>query len=368
MALLQTVLRKPRKRRTRVSPKTAPGSAPGTLVADHEAPPPVVRVIGYDGDDLVDETIDDLSTIPKLLDRWSVTWINIDGVGDPAVIEGLGKLFDLHPLALEDVANGNQRPKLEEYAGNVFIVARMPHLDVDGLYSEQLCLFLGANFVITFQERAGDCFEPVRKRIREGRRERFLKADYLAYALLDAIIDSFFPVLERFGERLEGLEEEIAANPRAEIIGKVHDTKHDLLALRRSIWPQRDLLNSLLRDPVAQVSDMTRTYFRDCYDHAVRIIDLVETYRELASGLTEFYQSTVGQRMNEIMKVLTVMATIFIPLTFVAGIYGMNFNPDASPWNMPELNWYWGYPVALLFMALLALAMLVYFRRKGWVG
>ncbi len=358
---------KPRKRRRRHITRTAPGTPPGTLLVDPAAPKPVVRVLAYGPDRMVEDTLADPLALGDYLKRWPVTWVNVDGLGDAQTIEAIGKALDLHHLALEDVVNTHQRPKLEEYEDNLFIVVRMPQFE-EIFQTEQLSIFLGPNYVLTFQERAGDCFEPVRKRLREGPRNRMLKADYLAYALTDAIVDSYFPVLEAFGERLEQLEEEIAHRPTADVLSRVHEIKHDLLTLRRSIWPVRDILNSLVRDPVPLVSETTRTYFRDCYDHTVRIIDLVETYRELGTGLTEFYQSTVGQRMNEIMKVLTVIATIFIPLTFIVGVYGMNFNPAVSPLNMPELNWYFGYPFSVLLMLLVIVSMTVYFRRKGWIG
>jgi len=328
------------KRWPRISPRTAPGSPPGTVVADPEAPRPVVRVYGCDAENLVEEIVEDLQAIPKLRQKWPLVWVMV---------------------------NANQRPKLEDYPDHIFVVLRMPRIEEEEFRTEQLGLFFGAGYVLTFQERAGDCFEPVRKRLRDIPRNRFLQADYLAYALLDAIIDSYFPVLEAFAERLDDLEDRIALQPNAEMIGEIFEMKHAMLAVRRAVWPTRDLLNAMLRDAVPLISDTTRTYLRDCYDHAVRIIDLVETYRELSAGLMEFYQSSVGHRMNEIMKVLTIIATIFIPLTFIAGIYGMNFNPDRSPWNMPELNWYWGYPAALLAMAALALMMIVYFRRRRWL-
>lgn len=356
------------RRRVRISPRTPPGTAPGTLVSDLEAPQPVVSVMAYTGDELIEQTVSEPKALRDMLERWTLVWVNVNGLGDAGTIQAIGEIFGLNALALEDVLNTNQRPKLEEFPDLVFIVARMPSLEEDGLFTEQLSLCIGSNFVITFQERSGDCFDPVRKRIRESRRIRFLQPDYLGYALLDAVVDSYFPVLEALGERLDGLEEAIAANPDAAVVTETYRVRHDLLALRRSIWPERDVLNSLVRDPIVNISDATRAYFRDCYDHAVRIIDLVETYRELASGLTELYQSSVSHRMNEVMKVLTVIATLFIPLTFIAGIYGMNFNTEVSPWNLPELNWYWGYPAALAAMVILAVAMLIYFRRKGWIG
>ncbi len=354
--------------RPRIGAKSPPGSAPGTIEIDHKAPPPVIRVMAYDSDRVLEETLETPLAIADYVKKWPVVWINIDGVGDAETIRAVGELFGLHPLALEDVANSRQRPKYEEYDGHAFIVVRMPELSERGLRNEQVSLFLGSDFVVTFQEWPGDCFDPVRKRIRESARTRFCSSDYLAYALLDAIVDSYFPVLEELSERLDEMEEEIAVAPTAEIVSRIFSTKHDLLSLRRTIWPTRDMLNSLIRDPVTLISDSTRTYLRDCYDHAVRIVDLVETYRDLNSGLMELYQSSVGHRMNEIMKVLTIIATIFIPLTFIAGIYGMNFSVDASPWNMPELQWYLGYPLTLLVMAVLTAGMVLYFRRKGWIG
>lgn len=356
------------KLRPRISPRTSPGAPPGTLAVDPHALPPTISVIAYDAGEIVEETVDGVDAIRKLRERWPVVWVNVDGLGDARALQSIGDEFGLHPLALEDVVNANQRPKLELFDEHLLVIARMPELSETGLRSEQLSLFLGSGFVLTFQEREGDCFDPVRKRIRAERRERFLQPDYLAYALLDALIDSYFPVLEAFGEGIDRLEESITDDPHVGLVSQIQDTRHNLLGLRRAIWPERDLLTALARDPIPQISDTTRTYLRDCYDHAVRIIDLVETYRELSSGLTELYQSTVGHRMNEIMKVLTIMATIFIPLTFVAGIYGMNFNTETSPWNMPELGWYWGYPFTLLLMAVIVVGMILYFRKRGWVG
>jgi magnesium transporter len=230
-------------------------------------------------------------------------------------------------------------------------------------------MFLNDRILLTFQERPGDCFDLVRDRIRKRRGQiRNRGADYLTYALLDAVIDGYFPVLEACGERLETLETSVIAEPSRDQVVQVHDMKRDLLSLRRAVWPQREMVNALTRDSTAFVSDQTQVYLRDCYDHTVQLMDMVETYREIASGLLDIYLSSVGTKMNEIMKVLTIIATIFIPLSFIAGLYGMNFDPKASPWNMPELAWYWGYPVALALMLAVALGLLVYFRRKGWIG
>lgn len=356
------------KRLPRIGPRTAPGAPPGSLVADPNAFQPVIRVHGCDADKLVEEEVEDLGIIPALRDKWPLVWVNVDGLGDADKLRAIGEMFRLHPLALEDVVNANQRPKLEDYPDQIFMILRMPRIEEGKFRTEQLSLFFGAGYVLTFQEQPGDCFEPVRKRLRDVPRTLFLQADYLAYALLDAIIDSYFPVLEAFAERLDELEDRIAIEPSAEMIGEIFETKHAMLSVRRAIWPMRDLFNSMLRDPKSLISDTTRTYLRDCYDHTVRIIDLVETYRELSAGLMELYQSSVGHRMNEIMKVLTIIATIFMPLSFMAGIYGMNFNPDRSPWNMPELDWYLGYPAALIAMATLAGLMVWYFRSRRWLG
>jgi magnesium transporter len=227
---------------------------------------------------------------------------------------------------------------------------------------------LGPNFVVTFQEKPGDCFGNVRQRLRAGKGLlRKSGPDYLAYALLDAVVDGYFPVLEVYGERLEHLEDQIVADMPADCLLRIHDLRRDLLTLRRAVWPLREAINTLLRD-AETIQKETRLYLNDCYDHTVQIMDLVETYREIASGLMEVYLSSMGNRLNEVMKMLTIIATIFIPLTFIAGIYGMNFDTEASPWNMPELEWAYGYPACLLFMATIAGILLAYFRRRGWIG
>jgi magnesium transporter len=324
--------------------------------------------MSYGPGDLLEEQLVGVEEIPGLLGARPVTWVNVDGLGDTQVLRSLGETFGLHRLALEDVVNVHQRAKVEPYEGEVFIVTRMAALG-DRFSTEQLSLFLGPGFVLTFQERQGDCFEPVRQRIRTGRgRLRAAGPDYLAYALLDAVMDHYFPVLERYSDCLDELEQMVLSDPSDRVLARVMEAKRDLLALRRAVWPHREAFNALVREPLDLVEEETRTYFRDCYDHTVQIIDVMETYRELASGLMDIYLSSLSNRMNEVMKVLTIIATIFIPLSFVAGLYGMNFDPDISPWNMPELSWYWGYPIALGSMGLVAFGMLLYFRRKGWLG
>ncbi|MEW6297764.1 MAG: magnesium/cobalt transporter CorA [Thermodesulfobacteriota bacterium] len=360
----------PAKRRRKAwARRTPPGAPPGTLVVDPTAPPPVVRVIAYGPHEVVEQEVTDPGRIRDFLGRWPVTWVNVEGLGDAGTVRALGELFGLHPLALEDVIHVHQRAKVEQYDAYHFIVARMVRLD-ESVGSEQLSLFLGHNFVLTFQEGyPGDCLEAVRTRLRKGQGQiRGAGADYLAYALLDAVVDCYFPVLEEYGERLEQLEAELIARPGAEAVSRLHTIKRDLLALRRALWPQREAFNTLLRDDAPLITHETRLHLRDCYDHTVQLIDLVETYRELSADLMDVYLSSVGNRTNEIMRVLTVIATVFMPLTFIAGVYGMNFNPAASPWNMPELNWYWGYPFSLTLMAGVAFAQLVFFWRRGWLG
>jgi magnesium transporter len=362
--------RKSRRRRhaNGVERRTPPGSPPGSLVSDPNAPSPVIHVIGYGPDGIHEYEVADLSLTEQYLATYPVTWVNVDGLGDAAILRRLGEMFGIHILALEDVNNPHQRAKVEQYPENLFIVGRMVGI-ADRLETEQLSLFLGQNYVLTFQERPGDSFDPVRDRIRRaGGRVRSAGPDYLAYALIDALIDNYFPVLEQYGERLETLEDEVITRPGPGLVAQIHEIKRDLLTLRRAIWPLRETVNSLVRDPIPLIRDETRIYLRDCYDHTVQIIDLLENYRDIASGLMEVYLSSVSNRLNEIMKILTMFTAFFIPLSLITGIYGMNFNGAISPLNMPELNWYLGYPYALGLMAVVAIGMLMYFRKKKWLG
>lgn len=354
--------------RNRNHRRQAPGSSPGTLIEDPNAPKPVLRVMAYGPNGIVERTVDTPDAVREFLSTWPVTWVNVDGLGDAAAIAKLGSIFNLHVLAMEDVINVHQRAKVEQYADYYFIVGRMVDF-ADRVETEQISLFLGKNFVLTFQELPGDSFDPVRERIRKaGGRIRNAGPDYLAYALIDAFVDHYFPVLERYGEQLEAIEEEVMLKPDRDIISRIHNVKRDLLTLRRAAWPLREALTTLYRETTPLICTDTRLFLRDCYDHSVQIIDLLENYRDIASSLTDIYLSSVSNRMNEVMKVLTIFTSIFIPLNFIAGIYGMNFNPERSPLNMPELNWYFGYPFALTLMALLAIVMLIYFGRKGWLA
>jgi len=356
-----------RQRHFRVRRRSRPGAPPGTLIADPQAHGSAIHMIAY-GPDAIDEregcTAADIRAARA---RAPVVWINVDGLADIALIEELGNIFGLHGLALEDVVNVHQRPKAEEYDDHVFVVLRMI-TGSDGAETEQLSLFLGAGFVLTFQERPGDCLDPVRERLRRGKGQvRGAGADYLAYTLIDAVIDAYFPVLEGHGEVLEDLEDEVVARPRAELVAELHAMKRSLLTLRRAIWPQREMVNALVREESPFISHQTSYYLRDCYDHTIQLLDLVETYREIATGLVDVYLSSMSARLNEIMKVLTVIATIFMPLGFIAGVYGMNFD-RASPWNMPELGWRFGYPFALAVMLAAAVGLIIFFRRRGWLG
>ncbi|MGH8149739.1 MAG: magnesium/cobalt transporter CorA [Steroidobacteraceae bacterium] len=336
-------------------------------------------------------SIDDL---PELPPQHTVRWISVTGLGDATVLRAIGKRFDLHPLALEDIANTTQRPKGETYGNYLFIVTRIPtrfgptqsgngasvpgeaaddadqHVEIreGDLVTEPLSICLGEDFVLTFQEGDNDVFEPVRQRLKHGSgRLRTRGADYLVYALIDAAIDAFFPLLEIYGEYLEDLETDVIKSRGIDQMARIHGLKRNLLTARRTVWPQREMLNAIIRDEMSRVSVETKVFLRDCYDHTIQLIDMIETYREITSGLIDMQLASQSNRMNEIMKVLTIIATIFIPLTFIVGVYGMNFD-TASHWNMPELKWRYGYPAVWVFMVAIAVGLLVWFKRKGWVG
>lgn len=363
--------KKKTKQRTRrkksVSADT--GKLPGSLVASPDSVAPRVQVIAFNQEEMIEKELSDLNEINSILEKWQVTWVNIDGLGDVHTIGIIGQIFGLHPLALEDVLNPHQRSKLEQFADHYFFVIHMPRL-AEELETEQVSIFFGRKFVVTFQEDIPhDCFDAVRQRIRKNRGLLHkYKADYLAYSLIDAVIDAYFPVLESCGEQLDEVEQGILLQPGRGIISRIHDIKRALLILRRTIWPQREAVNMLLREPIDFIEEETKFHLRDCYDHLVRLIDLIETYRERAADLMDLNFSTISNQMNEVIKVLTIMSTIFIPLTFISSIYGMNFNTEMSPLNMPELKWYFGYPFSLLLMFVIAVAMIVFFRLRGWIG
>ena len=357
----------PRRRKTEKRRRSAPGTAPGTIQVDPNAQQTTIRLIAFDGEQLKEQEISSVAQLTQFVGKGYTVWIDVTGLGSGETIRSLGEFLGLHPLALEDVVNVHQRAKLDTFRDTLFIVARMID-DSTSITSEQISFFLKEGLLVTFQERPGDCWDPVRERLRQSRgRIRNLGADYLLYALIDAIVDSYFPVVDIISEHVDALDEEITAavNPRQ--IQSVHEIRGQLLSLRRAIRPHREMINELIRDDHPMISGETRVFFRDCYDHVVQVIDLVDTYRELTADLRDFYLSSISNHMNEIMKVLTIMSTIFIPLSFIAGVYGMNFHDDVSPWNMPELSWMYGYPFAWCVMLAVAGGLLFFFRRKRWI-
>ena len=348
-----------------------PGSLPGTIAISQPARSPQINLIDYNQNELI--YLNNLTPreCAAYLDTESVSWFDITVLNNESTWQELGRVFNLHPLILEAVVNVPQRPKIEDHSEQLVIITQMANLkpQATGFWLEQVSFVLGKNYLLTVQEEPErDCFDPIRERLNRNRgviRQR--QADYLTYALWDAVIDGYFPVLEAYGEKIELLEDEAIKYPSNRTLAKIHRVRRELLALRRGIWSQRDALNVLIREGHPLVSDRVQPYLKDCYDHTVQIIDMLETYRELASGLMDVYLSAVSNKTNEVMRLLTVISTIFIPLTFIAGVYGMNFNPDASPWNMPELNWYWGYSAFWVVTLAIAFTLVFYFWRKGWL-
>ena len=342
------------------------GLPPGTLVhlGDKKTEYVRIRLIDYDEDSFEEK---ELSTIDECLpykDKSTVTWINIDGLHEVDIIQKIGKEFGLHPLVLEDVVNTEQRPKIEDLEDYIFIISKMLFYneEEDQVKIEQFSLVLGKNFVLSFQEKFGDIFNPVRQRLRVKRgRIRKRGADYLMYALIDSIVDNYFSVLEKIGEKVESLEEELMIDPSQKTLQAIHHLKTELIFLRKSVWPLREVISYLERGESNLIQDKTGIFLRDVYDHTIQVIDTIETFRDMVSGMLDVYLSSVSNRMNEVMKVLTIIATIFMPMTFIAGIYGMNFK------FMPELEWNWGYPLVLGMMLLLVVIMLLWFRRKRFL-
>lgn len=360
-----------RRHRQRLTHEPPPASPPGTLLLDSTARPQIF-VIDYDAHVVVEKRIQSVEEVVEYLtdERPSITWVDVRGIGHKETFERLGEIFKVHPLALEDIVNVPQRPKVDAYAEHLLIIARMAQsAEACGLRTEQLAILFGQGFVLTVQEEADwDVMESVRERIRKGRGSvRTRGSDYLAYALLDAVVDEFFPVLEKLGERIEDLELEVTT-ARRPMSRDIHVVKRELLTLRRAIWPQRDMVNALLREESPLIAKETRLYLRDTYDHAVQVMDMVETFREITSGIMDLYLSGVSNRMNEIMKVLTIISTIFLPITAIAGVYGMNFHRESSPYNMPELDWYYGYPLVLGMMTASVVGLFLFYWRKGWIG
>jgi magnesium transporter len=343
---------------------TAPGSAPATLVAlpEQAGSKPKLQLIEYDAHSFQEREIEvsDLDSIQSS----RVSWINIGGLGDVETLRKVGEHFQIHPLALEDVFNTGQRPHIDEYEDQLFIVLQMAYEETEGeLVFEQVSLLLGKHYVITIQEdAAADVFEPVRKRLREGLgNARFLHSDYLAYTLIDAVIDQFFPLSEALGDSIESMEEEVLTAPSRDKLEKIHEFRQALAQLRRAVWPAREVLARLLRDESGLIAEKTKPFLRDCLDHVLAIADLLETYRDITTSFMDLYVSSLSMRTNDIMRVLTIISSIFIPLTFIAGLYGMNFA------KMPELHWRFGYPAVLIVMLAVAGGMILFFKRKNWL-
>jgi len=341
------------------------GLPPGTIVyvGRKKSASTRTRIIEFNETNFKEREILEIEEVFPLKDQTNY-WINIDGLQKIEIIEKIGKQFGIHPLVLEDVANTGQRPKIEDFGDYIFAVLKMLQYNEKDKETqiEQISLILGSNWVISFQENEGDVFDPIRERLRTDKgRIRKMGADYLVYALLDAVVDNYFVVLERIGEKIEGIEDEIVTNPSPETLQAIHDLKRQMILLRKSVWPLREVISRLERWESKLINKSIDIFLRDVYDHTIQVIDAVETYRDMLSGMLDIYMSSVSNRMNEVMKVLTIIATIFIPLTLVAGIYGMNFT------YMPELEWIWGYPFILLIMLAVVIVMLFYFRKRKWL-
>ncbi|HUT56264.1 MAG TPA: magnesium/cobalt transporter CorA [Phycisphaerae bacterium] len=342
------------------------GLPPGTPVytGAEKAEPVAVTLIDYDEASVREEQVADVKALGELKDKPSVTWINVDGVHDAALVQSLAESFGLHPLVQEDILDTGQRAKVEDFEDYLYFVVKMLRwAEPPGeMVVEQVSLVLGRNFVISFQERSGDVFDPIRHRIRTGKgRIRKLGANYLAYSLLDAIVDGYFAVLEKLGEQIEAMEDQTMTRPSPDTLREIYRLKREGLFLRRSVWPVRELVGGLERIESPLIGDAISAYLRDLYDHTIQAIETTEALRDTLSGMLDTYLSSLSNRMNEVMKVLTIIATIFIPLTFIAGLYGMNFK------FMPELEWYWAYPAVLIVMAAVGAVMLVFFRRRHWL-
>ncbi|MFO7712912.1 magnesium/cobalt transporter CorA [Desulfosarcina sp.] len=350
---------------TRKSSKKA-GSSPGTLVhvGERKTDDVHLALLHYDAETVIERPLALVEEALPLLKSSATTWLNIDGIHDISLMEHIGRHYGVHPLTLEDVLNTTQRPKTEAFDDYLYVVVKMLHYDTEKnrISSEQVSLILGKTFLLTFQEDVGDVFTPVRERIRKGKgRIRTGGCDYLAYALIDAIVDNYFVILEKVGQRLETLEETIDENPDAGMLEAIHAIRRELIFLRKQVWPLREVIAHLQKDGTPMVGEAVGPFLRDVYDHTIQTIDTIESFRDILSSMQDLYLSILSNRMNEVMKVLTIIATIFIPITFVAGIYGMNFS------SMPELTWRWGYLFVWMIILSVVSSMLVFFRRKRWI-
>ncbi|MDD5327397.1 MAG: magnesium/cobalt transporter CorA [Phycisphaerae bacterium] len=342
------------------------GLPPGTLVHIGERKVESARItfIDYDEQNFQEKQVSSIEECFQFKTTPTVTWINIDGIHEVDIIEKLGRQFELHHLILEDIVNTDQRPKFEDCEKYFFIVLKMLSYDDKNqtVEEEQVSLVLGENFVISLQERIGDVFDPVRDRIRNSKgRIRKMGADYLCYSLIDTVVDNYFTILEKMGDKIESMEDKLVLDPTQKTFQQIHILKREMISLRKSVWPLRELISGLQRSESSLIRQSTGIYLRDVYDHTIQVIDTVESFRDMVSSMLDIYLSSISNRMNAVMKVLTIIATIFIPLTFIVGIYGMNFR------HMPELQWRWAYPFVWAVMITVAIGMLIYFRKKKWL-
>lgn len=346
---------------------TSPGAAPGTVQPGPDANPSTVRVMAYSVGKLDEREITDIESLPKIVAEHSVTWIDVAGLGNSELVKRLSDMFGVHPLALEDIVNVHQRAKVEPYEDSLFVIARLPQWIDEHFESEQFSIFVRGPVVLTFQEKSADWFEPIRQRIRKSLgRSKVVARDYLIYTLLDIVIDSYFPIVDRLGDALEEIEAKLVNGKSRDVLSEIHSLLHELLLVRRTVRPHRDAINELLRDMSDLIDDDTQVFFRDCADHTIQLIELVEVYREMCADYRDFHLSLISNRMNEVMRSLTLIATVFMPLNFIAALYGMNFD-TASPYNMPELGWRWGYPLVLGLMLSVAGITVGWFYRRGWL-
>ncbi len=339
---------------------------PGTVeyAGEKKVEKVAISVIDYDGAALEEHKAVSVENCYQYKDTSRVSWIDITGLHETGILTQLGEHFGLHPLVMEDIVNTHQRPKIEDYDDYIFIVLRMLYYSEEDnmISSEQISLILGPQYVLTFQEREGDVFEPVRERIRKAKgRIRHSGPDYLAYALIDAIVDNYFAILEKFGEQIEALEEPLLEDPTPSLLENIHEIKREMIFIRKAIYPLREVAAAMERGDSKLIKKGTTIFLRDVYDHTIQVIEAVESFRDMASGMQDLYLSSISNRMNDVMKVLTIIATIFVPLTFVAGIYGMNFE------FMPELKWRWSYPIFWVVIGAIGGMMLSYFRKKRWI-
>lgn len=357
------------ERRRRFDHSIHPHTRPGTVIVPAGADAPILRITCYGPEQIVERHNASLGQIRELRGKYPVMWIDATGLGDAELIEQLGEFLGIHRLALEDMVTVPQRSKVDEFPTHMYAVTQVPSYDGD-LAAEQVSIFVGKGFVLSWRERPNHCFDIIRKRLQVSRgATRSAGVDYLLYALLDAVIDSYFPVLEKLGEVFDELDDRVEADSDPVLIAQMRDIRHDVRQLRRIVWPLRDAIDDLLRSPPEHITESTLIHFRDCHGHTVQIMDTLENYRDAGSDLRDYYATAISNRMNETIKVLTIISTIFMPLTFIAGIYGMNFHRSTdAPTNMPELDWKYGYLLSLGLMAAVAAMQLVFFRRMGWMG